>query len=113
MNGSVQKELPSEAQSFNWGAFFLTWIWAIGNRSIDGVTAVLFVLCIVPFLGVASAITLAIYSGVTGSKRAWQKKNWTNLDHFQRVQRRWAVVGLAQFIFAVLFLMFVPFFYSK
>ena len=112
---STSSQVPSTFRKFNWGAFFLTWIWALGNRSLNRITIVLLLLCLVPYLGVVSAITLSIYSGVTGSDRAWQnnKKRWKDLEHFQRVQKRWAIIGLAQFILVVLCLAFLPIFYVK
>jgi hypothetical protein len=99
---------------FNWGAFFLTWIWAIGNKSLDITTVILLILCIVPYLGLPSAIALALYSGFTGNRRAWGRRTlWRDEAHFVRIQRRWAFVGTAQFVLVVFLLLFLPIFYEK
>jgi hypothetical protein len=99
---------------FNWGAFFLTWIWAIGNRSLDAVTLVLLALCIVPYVNLPAAISLALYSGFTGNRRALRREGrWRSDEHFMRVQRRWAIVGGAQFFLVILALLFLPLFYEK
>lgn len=98
---------------FNWGAFCLTWIWAIGNRTFNKLTLLLLILCAVPYVGPISAIGLMFYSGVTGSDRAWKSKKWHDSEHFRRVQRRWAIVGVAQFVLALLFMVGVPFFVAK
>jgi hypothetical protein len=98
---------------FNWGAFLLTWIWALGNRSLNATTVVLLLLCVIPYLGVASAVALAVYSGRTGNRLAWKNKKWADKDHFLRVQRRWAVIGAAQFALALILLTVMPFFYEK
>jgi hypothetical protein len=100
-------------RGFNWGAFFLSWIWSIFNRSLNIPTIVLLVLCLTPYIGFAFALVLAIYSGVTGHKRAWRNGKWRDMEHFVSVQRRWAVLGLLQFIAAILLFIFLPVFYEK
>lgn len=99
---------------FNWGAFFLTWIWAIGNRSLNATTVILLVFCIVPYIGLPSAIALSLYSGFTGNRRAWARPAlWRDEVHFAKVQRRWALIGTAQFVAIVVLLLFLPIFYEK
>lgn len=80
--------VPSEARRWNWGAFFLTWIWGIGNN------VMISFLCLVPFLNLVMPIIL----GVKGGEWAWQKKRWNSVEHFQRVQRIWAWVGFVTFL---------------
>jgi len=111
----VDKELQTHAplRDFNWGAFFLTWIWAIGNRSFNTVTLLHLVFCAVPYVGPFSAISLMLYSGLTGNDRAWNAKEWQDSEHFKRVQRRWALVGVTQFAIAVLLVAGTPFFFVK
>jgi hypothetical protein len=114
MNTSVG--LTSEGiplSGFNWGAFSLTWIWALRNRSFNLPTAVLLVLCFFPYVGFLSAAALAIYSGRTGTRRAWTNGRWHDREHFVRVQRRWSVVGLIQFALVLLGLVLLPPFYLK
>lgn len=98
---------------FNWGAFFLTWIWAIGNKTFNKLTLLLLILCLVPYVGPFSAIGLMLYSGLTGNNRAWKSKQWRDLKHFKRVQRRWAFAGMAQFVLALFFVISVAFFTTK
>ena len=98
---------------FNWGAFFLTWIWAIANRSLNRVTVMLLIFCLIPYFGILSAIGLAFYSGMTGDRRAWTNKSWKDRDHFLKVQKRWAVIGLSQLVLGVAFLLTLPFFFEK
>lgn len=84
--------IPNEVRRWNWGAFFLTWIWGIGNNVLIAF------LCFVPFLNVVMPIVL----GIKGGEWAWQKKRWDSLEHFQRVQRIWAWVGFGVFLFLLL-----------
>ena len=102
-NQSPQAEAP---QGFNWGAFLLTWIWALGNRSFSLLTLILLFLCLIPYLGVGAAICLAIYSGITGNRRAWTNKQCRaqDRDRFLAVQRRWKIAGIAQLVLALVFL---------
>lgn len=100
-------------RGFNWGAFFLTWIWAIGNKAFNKLTLLLLILCVIPYVGPLSAIGLMFYSGLTGNNRAWKSKDWRDLEHFNKVQRRWTLVGVAQFVFALLFMIGIPLFTTK
>lgn len=88
MSAELAADIPPEARRWNWGAFFLTWIWGIGNNVLISF------LVWVPFLGFIWPIVL----GVKGGEWAWQKKRWKSVEQFQRVQRIWAWVGFALFL---------------
>ena len=101
--------LPPELKAWNWGAFFLSWIWGIGNN-----TWIAF-LSFIPIFG----FIWAFFLGAKGNKWAWQNKKWQSPEHFQRVQKKWAFWGLIIFIigvavFAVMgsWWIFFPFMYS-
>ncbi|WP_211232031.1 pilin [Pseudoduganella violaceinigra] len=72
---------PPEVAGWSWGAFFFSWIWAIGNRTWIGLLALF------PYLGFIMAIVL----GVKGREWAWQNKRWDSIEHFNRVQRLWSI----------------------
>ncbi|MCI5165641.1 MAG: hypothetical protein D3903_05980 [Candidatus Electrothrix sp. GM3_4] len=76
--------VPPEIAKWNWGAFFLNWIWGIGNS-----TYIAF-LMFVPFVGFIMPFIL----GAKGSEWAWQKKTWRDIDHFKQTQKKWAISGL-------------------
>jgi hypothetical protein len=78
-----QSQVPPEILKWNWGAFFLNWIWSIGNGTFVGL------LTFVPILGLFMPFVL----GAKGSRWAWQNRRWESVAAFQRVQRRWAQVG--------------------
>ena len=95
-NNSGQGKLatiPTEIDKWNWGAFFLNWIWGIGNNTpIALLMFVPLVNFIVPF-----------FLGAYGNAWAWKNKRWDSVEHFQKVQRRWAfgaliIVGLFTWI---------------
>lgn len=75
---------PEGVKGWSWGAFLLNWIWAIGNKTWIGLLA------IVPYVGLIMAIIL----GFKGREWAWQNKEWQSVEHFQSVQKRWAVWGV-------------------
>lgn len=76
--------IPDGVKGFSFGAFFLNWIWAIGNRTWIGLLA------LVPYIGFVVAIVLAI----KGREWAWQNKQWDSVEHFQKVQKSWSVWGV-------------------
>ena len=38
--------------------------------------------------------------GAKGSEWAWQNKRWDSVEHFQRVQKKWALWGLGLYLLA-------------
>lgn len=81
--------VPPELKRWNWGAFFLTWIWGLGNR------VYLSLLWFIPIIG---WFLVPFLLGAKGSSWAWEHKRWENEHHFQKVQRYWAVAGLILFL---------------
>lgn len=77
--------LPPGVARWSWGAFFLSWIWAIGNRTWIGL------LSLVPVVGLIMVIIL----GIKGREWAWKNKSWRDVDHFNHVQHLWSVWGVA------------------
>jgi hypothetical protein len=73
---------------WNWGAFLLNWIWGIGNNTFVAL------LMFVPGVNIVMLVVL----GVKGNEWAWRNKRWSDIDHFKRVQRKWAIWGIAAWI---------------
>ncbi len=84
----VAAVIPPELDRWNWGAFLLNWIWGIGNNTYIAL------LMFVPGVNLVMLFVL----GFKGSKWAWRNKRWQDVDHFKRVQRRWAIAGVIAFI---------------
>jgi hypothetical protein len=85
---AVPQSIPPEINRWNWGAFFLNWIWGIGNGTPIAL------LTLVPIVGFVMPFVL----GVKGSGWAWRNKRWDSVEHFKRAQRRWAIAGLIVWI---------------
>jgi cytochrome oxidase complex assembly protein 1 len=77
------KSVPPEIGGWNWGAFLLNWIWGIGNNTFIAL------LTLVPIFGLIMPFVL----GAKGNRWAWRNGRWDSVEHFKRVQRRWAIWG--------------------
>lgn len=77
--------LPEGIRGWSWGAFLLNWVWAIGNRTWIGLLA------LIPYVNIVVAIIL----GIKGREWAWKNKKWESVEHFNRVQRKWSIWGVA------------------
>ena len=80
--------LPDGVKGWSWGALLLNWIWAISNKTWIGLLA------FIPYIGFIVAIIL----GVNGREWAWRNKKWDDLEHFNRVQKRWSKWGVGLLI---------------
>ena len=78
------KAIPAEIRRWNWGAFLLNWIWGIGNQTYIALLA------LIPGFGFIWMLVL----GAKGNAWAWRNGRWDSVEHFKRVQRRWAIWGL-------------------
>lgn len=84
-------EIPPEIKGWNWGAFFLNWIWGLGNRTY------LALLTLVPLVNLVMPFIL----GGKGSEWAWRNKRWDSVEHFKKVQKTWARWGFGLFLFGM------------
>ena len=90
-----QAVLPRELNRWNWGAFFLNWIWGIGNSTYIAL------LMFIPLVNLVMIFLL----GMNGNRWAWQNRAWRDVEHFRKTQRAWGYVGGAIW-FIVLFIFF-------
>lgn len=92
--------VPPQARRWNWGAFLLNWIWGIGNNTFIAL------LMFVPFVNFVMLFVL----GAKGGEWAWRNTKWQGIEHFQRVQRLWAIWGAVAW--AAMIGLFAAFFFS-
>lgn len=76
--------VPEEVKGLAWGAFFWSFIWGIFNRTWIALLA------LVPLVGFVMPFVLLF----KGREWAWRNKRWDSVEHFNKVQRRWAMVFL-------------------
>lgn len=88
---------------FNWGAFFLGWIWGIGNKSyLTFLSFATILVCWIPFIGSLAPIGLSIWFGIKGNEWAWQNKKFASVEAFHNYQKKWAIVGLVIVVLSIL-----------
>lgn len=87
-DASAQTELPPEARGWNWGAFLLSWIWGLGNRTPIALLA------LIPVVNFVMMFVL----GAKGNAWAWKNDTWKGVDHFRKTQRNWAIAGFIVWI---------------
>jgi hypothetical protein len=90
--------LPEELKGWNWGAFLLSWIWAIGHNVWIGLIAL---------FGPASLV-MSIILGIKGNEWAWQYRQFKSLDEFKEIQKAWTkwgiIVAVAQLVLGIMFM---------
>jgi len=94
--------VPKEVRGWNWGAFFLDWIWAIGNKVWIGVflglfAAIIYIVAIQfnsEWIGWPISIVVSVVLALKGSEWAWQNKRWDSVEHFKRTQGKWCRWGI-------------------
>lgn len=86
--------VPEEIKGWNWGAFWLSWIWGIGN----GV-----------WLGLLGLVLVGVWNvvlGARGNEWVWQSRKFESVEHFREVQRAWSrwgwIIGLVTLLGAAL-----------
>ena len=90
------------AKRFNWGAFFLSFIWGIFNKT--PITLIIFIFCIFP-KSISNILILicSIWFGIKGNTWAWQNKYWESVEHFHSIQKKWAMAGIILIVIMLLF----------
>lgn len=84
--------VPAEIKGWSWGAFLMNWIWGLGNGTYIAL------LMFVPFVNLVMFFVL----GAKGNEWAWRNKKWDSVEHFQAVQKKWAIAGLIILVAGVL-----------
>ena len=84
---TAKAAMPEEVKAgFNWGAFWLNWIWGIGNN-----VWISFVVLVLPLIW-------NIYLGVKGNELAWLNREWESVEQFKQTQAVWSKWGWIIFI---------------
>ena len=83
--------VPPEVNKWNWGAFLLTWIWGLGNKTYIAL------LMFVPFVNIVMIFLL----GAKGSAWAWRNKKWESVEQFKAAQRKWTKAALLFYVLMI------------
>ncbi len=104
-NGS-SAETPVEIKNkFNWGAFLLSWIWGLGNKTY--LTLIYLVLGFIPIVN----FVISLWFGFMGNEWAWKNKQFKGIEHFNENQKKWTIAGIIFWIIftPIVFVMLVGF----
>lgn len=80
---------------FNWGAFFLGWIWGLFNKSY--ITLISLPVSLIPKIGGLLNLILAIYFGIKGNEWALKNKKFNSSFSFVKYQK---ILSLFGFLFS-------------
>jgi len=83
-NNASDIAAPAAVKRWNWGAFLLSWIWGLGNKTYIAL------LSLIPVVNLVMIFVL----GAKGSAWAWKNKQWESAEQFTRVQGLWTAFGL-------------------
>ena len=86
------KNFEELKNKFNWGAFFLTWIWGLVNNTY--ITLIALPISFIPKLGGLLNLLLAIYFGIKGNEWALKNKKFKSELYFLKFQKIIAIIGL-------------------
>ena len=76
--------IPAYLNKWNWGAFFLNWVWGLGNNVYVAL------LMFIPGINLIMPFVL----GRKGNQWAWKNGNWASEADFLRTQKIWSRVGV-------------------
>jgi len=76
--------VPPAIQRWNWGAFFLSWIWGLQHQVYWSL------LVFVPVVGLFVPFVL----GAKGNEYAWRAGNWDSTEELLDAQRTWMRWGV-------------------
>jgi type II secretory pathway pseudopilin PulG len=114
-------DIPEGVAGWSWGAFFLSFIWAAGNKVWIGLIGLLPTILIALMVTVGSHSMLSYYLaksnlainilmmfllGFKGREWAWKNGNWRDIDHFNSVQRKWSLAGYVFFAIGIIGVLF-------
>jgi len=93
------QSMPNELRCWNWGAFCLSWIWGIGNKSYLTLWAM------IPYFN----FVWVFVCGAKGNEWAWKNQKWESIEQFNIHQKKWAMWGGIVAGISLLFIIFCSF----
>jgi hypothetical protein len=102
VSGNDPEALPL-LNGWNWGGFFLSWMWCLAHERISTGVLIL-VLGIIPGLGTLVRWGFKIYLGVKGNELAWSSRRFRDINEFNDIQRAWTVWGIVIFVISIIIL---------
>ena len=88
---------PSILDTWNWGAFCLSWIWGVCNGIY---WPLLIIVCnFIPYIGLLLSLGICMCLGLKGNVLAWNvaQKGGKSPIEFENIQSIWNIVGIILF----------------
>lgn len=113
------KELSEEINRFNWGAFFLNWIWGVAHGFKSSLLFApffiyyyIYLLCIIYVKGMSPKslsgtffrfltlplLIIMLYYGFRGNSSLWKEKKYETIEDLNKNERKWAIFGIIYLI---------------
>lgn len=86
------ENIESLKRQFNWGAFFLGWIWGLFNKTY--ITLIQIPITFIPYIGVWINLGLSIFFGIKGNTWALEKKEFSSSMDFEKFQKILTCAGI-------------------
>lgn len=105
-----EKAVPSNINSFSWGAFFLWHLWGFWNGmpilAILGCLLIPIITSIYPPL-FSIDMAISLYLGWRGYRLSWQNKDWSSIRTFENSQKKWNIAGCIVALCSALFCIYI------
>lgn len=79
----MSNEINKDIKRWNWGAFLMTWIWGLANRTYISLLA------LIPGVSIIMAFVL----GIKGNQWAYKNRKWDSMEQFSQIQKQWSSFG--------------------
>ncbi len=91
--------LDPNLSRWNWGAFGINGIWGLFNGCwwMFLINLALWFLMAIPGANIVALVLnvpYIIFCGLKGTSLAWNNKQWTSVEQFEKVQGRWGIAGI-------------------
>lgn len=110
--GLTDEEINHRLGRWNWGAFFLTWIWGLAHKE-RWTLVILFMNVLSAFLSIGNwgndmywlihiilpwvlaliSLGLAVYLGLVANRRAWNNGCYNSIEHALGSIKKWTIAG--------------------
>lgn len=99
----LQQECHPIVDTWNWGAFSLSWLWGVFNGLYWPL--IIIVLNFIPYIGIIISLCVCFFLGNRGNELAWRiaRKKGIPIEYFVHMQIKWNTAGIIVTVVSILF----------
>lgn len=101
IGGGRIHEIPPSHDKFSLGAFTLPLFWC-SSHSLGSRFWPIFLTNFIPFVGNFISLYLSFQLASEANSLAWVSREWKSVEHFEKTQRVWSIVGGVMLVIYVL-----------